>query len=101
MGREGARGGRGALAGRPLAARAVPRTPPEIAGYEVTGSCLPAHEVGGDFYDWYAVGDALQLVLGDVMGKGLPAAESNADWHHKNKLTDSELEDIRVAVGDF
>jgi serine phosphatase RsbU (regulator of sigma subunit) len=51
-----------------------PRTPPEIAGYEVTGSCLPAHEVGGDFYDWYAVGDALQLVLGDVMGKGLPAA---------------------------
>jgi transketolase len=46
-------------------------------------------------------GKPTAIICHTVKGKGLPAAESNADWHHKNKLTDSELEDIRVAVGDF
>ena len=46
-------------------------------------------------------GKPTAIICHTVKGKGLPAAESNADWHHKNKLTDSELDDIRVAVGDF
>ena len=46
-------------------------------------------------------GSPTAIICHTVKGKGLPAAESNADWHHKNKLTDSELDAIRVAVGDF
>ena len=46
-------------------------------------------------------GKPTAIICHTVKGKGLPAAESNADWHHKNKLTDSELEAMRVAVGDF
>jgi transketolase len=46
-------------------------------------------------------GKPTAIICHTVKGKGLPAAESNADWHHKNKLTESELDDIRVAVGDF
>ena len=46
-------------------------------------------------------GKPTAIICHTVKGKGLPAAESNADWHHKNKLTDSELDAIRVAVGDF
>jgi len=42
---------------------------------EVFGSNIPAYEVGGDFYDCQPVGgDALLLALGDVSGKGVPAA---------------------------
>jgi transketolase len=41
------------------------------------------------------------IICHTVKGKGLPAAESNADWHHKNKLTNDELDAIRVAVGEI
>lgn len=46
-------------------------------------------------------GKPTAIICHTVKGKGLPVAEFNADWHHKNKLTDSELDAIRVAVGDI
>lgn len=54
--------------------RLLPRSAPDLPGYQVAGRCTPAHDVGGDFYDWYHVGDRVQLVLADVMGKGVGAA---------------------------
>jgi serine phosphatase RsbU (regulator of sigma subunit) len=54
--------------------RLLPRRSPDLAGYEVAGRGLPARDVGGDFFDWYLAGPDLQLVLADVMGKGLGAA---------------------------
>jgi len=54
--------------------RLLPRSAPAVPGYEVAGRCRPARQVGGDFFDWYAVGDQLQLVVCDVMGKGVAAA---------------------------
>jgi hypothetical protein len=37
--------------------------------------CIPAHQVGGDLYDVFETDDGeFALVLGDVSGKGLPAA---------------------------
>lgn len=45
---------------------------PEIA---LAGSMEPAREVGGDFFDFFYVDDNhLALVVGDVSGKGIPAA---------------------------
>lgn len=35
------------------------------------------------------------LICHTVKGKGLPLAENNPDWHHKNKLTDAELAEVR------
>ncbi len=52
----------------------LPRTVPDLPGYEVAGICLPATAVGGDFYDWYPAADGFQVVIADVMGKGIPAA---------------------------
>jgi len=37
--------------------RLLPDCPPEIAGLSIAGSCTPAREVGGDFFDYYALDD--------------------------------------------
>jgi sigma-B regulation protein RsbU (phosphoserine phosphatase) len=52
----------------------LPRQTPSLAGFELAASCIPAREVGGDFYDWRLYDSSLSLSLGDVMGKGIPAA---------------------------
>ncbi|MBO1351341.1 MAG: SpoIIE family protein phosphatase [Hormoscilla sp. GUM202] len=48
---------------------------PEIEGVKVQACCYPAREVGGDFFEVYVQpqGD-LWVAVGDVSGKGVPAA---------------------------
>jgi serine phosphatase RsbU (regulator of sigma subunit) len=58
----------------------LPTSAPDIAGVEVAGRVQPAREAGGDYFDWFVVNDPngggkrLEVVLGDVMGKGLAAS---------------------------
>ncbi|MET0590840.1 MAG: SpoIIE family protein phosphatase [Naasia sp.] len=52
----------------------LPRSVPDIAGYDLAGDCLATRGVSGDFYDWYPVENGLTLTLADVMGKGSGAA---------------------------
>ena len=55
----------------------LPPADPQIPGFELAARCVPAGEgeVGGDFYDWQLLHPSmLSLVVGDVMGKGMPAA---------------------------
>ncbi len=53
----------------------LPHGLPEIAGVEFAVASLPATEVGGDFYDFIPLDDDhLGIVVGDVAGKGIPAA---------------------------
>jgi len=48
---------------------------PERRDFEIFAEMLPAREVGGDFYDFFLIDDNhLALVIGDVSGKGVPAA---------------------------
>ncbi len=52
-----------------------PSHAPDLAGFEITGLCLPCQEVGGDWYDYIPLQDGrLALVLADVSGKGMAAA---------------------------
>lgn len=60
--------------GRELQRRLQPRPLPDLPGWDVAGLCLQAGAVGGDIYDWQLIGDQVQLLLADVMGKGLSAA---------------------------
>jgi serine phosphatase RsbU (regulator of sigma subunit) len=53
----------------------LPREAPVLPGFELAARCVAAREVGGDFYDWYSPAEGmLNLSLGDVTGKGIPAA---------------------------
>lgn len=52
----------------------MPRTSPNIPGYEVAGACVPSGSLSGDFFDWQRMPDGLALTVADVMGKGVGAA---------------------------
>jgi serine phosphatase RsbU (regulator of sigma subunit) len=55
--------------------RLLPDEIPIVKGYAIAALCEPAKEVGGDYYDFIKIGeDKIGLVIGDVTGKGLPAA---------------------------
>lgn len=53
----------------------LPKKAPDIPGYEAAGTSIPARDVGGDYYDFIpTVDNRIALCLGDVSGKGVPAA---------------------------
>jgi len=53
----------------------LPGEPPKIPGMEFCAWYKAALQVGGDFYDFIPLpNDRLGLVVGDVAGKGMPAA---------------------------
>lgn len=55
--------------------RLLPSAAPEIPGYEIAGYNAPCRTVGGDYFDYFRYPDGrIALVVGDVSGKGMPAA---------------------------
>lgn len=53
----------------------LPQTLPVVEGYEFFSHYSPAQTVGGDYYDFITLpGGRVAVVLGDVAGKGVPAA---------------------------
>lgn len=50
----------------------LPEGPPQLPWVDLAGVSLPATEVGGDYYDYFVLGDdALAIVSGDVAGHGM------------------------------
>lgn len=70
--------------GAEIQAQLLPDHCPVIQGVELAARCRPAYLVGGDYYDFIPTLPQLQgrgreqgrwaLVMGDVMGKGVPAS---------------------------
>jgi sigma-B regulation protein RsbU (phosphoserine phosphatase) len=60
---------------RELQFRLLPETPPKLANLEVSAKFVPARAIGGDLYDFipYSL-SRMGIVIGDVSGKGAPAA---------------------------
>jgi ligand-binding sensor domain-containing protein/serine phosphatase RsbU (regulator of sigma subunit) len=52
----------------------LPKESPQMAGYEIAGTSLPAKEVSGDFYTYLSLGENTGFVLADVTGKSVKAA---------------------------
>ena len=63
---------------RAIQTSALPRIFPPFPGrteFELFASMDPAKEVGGDFYDFFLIGERkLGFLIADVSGKGIPAA---------------------------
>jgi PAS domain S-box-containing protein len=53
----------------------LPKSSPDIPGYDMTAVNIAAKEVGGDYFDFIEASDNnLIFCLGDVSGKGMPAS---------------------------
>jgi sigma-B regulation protein RsbU (phosphoserine phosphatase) len=60
---------------RQIQRQMLPTVFPQVPGLELYATTVPSRWVGGDFYDAVHVGpQTLGLLLGDVSGKGIPAA---------------------------
>lgn len=67
---------------RDVQARLFPERPPALAHGELAAHCVQARSVGGDYYDFLALGPGqVGLVLADVSGKGVHAALRMAHLH--------------------
>jgi serine phosphatase RsbU (regulator of sigma subunit) len=56
-------------------ARLFPQRLPPMRTLDYAGACVQTRRVGGDYYDFLDLGqDRLGLVIGDIAGKGMPAA---------------------------
>ena len=71
----------------------LPKVMPKIPGYEVIGWNRPARQAGGDFFDFQGLGDGgWGLVVGDVVGKGMPAALLVSTLHSALRLLLDQME---------
>ena len=54
---------------------------PDRSDLDIYGSLVPAREVGGDMFDFFIRDEKLFFCIGDVSGKGVPAAMLMASTH--------------------
>lgn len=60
---------------RQIQLASLPQFTPDVCGLDVSGISIPAHEVGGDYFDYLNEnGHRLTVMVGDVSGKGTSAA---------------------------
>ena len=66
----------------------LPTGAPSVAGYSLAGWNRPARHSGGDYYDFFSLdhGREWGIVLGDVSGKGVPAALLVSTLHSSLRL---------------
>ena len=60
---------------RDIQEKLLPDEMPQFPGFEITGTNLPSLQVGGDYFDFIEMETGhLGIAIGDVCGKGIPAA---------------------------
>ncbi len=63
------------LRARQIQESMLPRGLPALEGFDIGARMVPARAVGGDFFDFIQVDpETLAVAVGDVSGKGVPAA---------------------------
>ena len=52
----------------------MPKESPRVAGLQIASRCLPATQIGGDFFQYFHQGDRLSISTADVTDHGMEAA---------------------------
>ncbi len=78
----------------------LPKRAPQPVGYEFAAHYEAAQEVGGDYYDFIPLpGPRFGIMLGDVAGKGVPAALLMAKVSSDARFCMLTEPDLAIAVG--
>ena len=57
-----------------------PSSAPNLPGYDIAGLCVPATATGGDYFDYFPIGDRyFGMAIGDASGHGLGPAMVMSD----------------------
>ena len=60
---------------REIQLKLLPDSTPDVSGFEISATNISAKSVGGDYYDFISLHDKkLGFCIGDITGKGMPAA---------------------------
>ncbi len=82
----------------------LPKTMPEIAGYEFGGAFMPTDQTGGDLYDFVPLDDhRLFLLMGDATGHGIGPALSATQVRAMLRVAirlNSSLDDAFIHIND-
>lgn len=76
----------------------IPNTFPERSDIDLYGYLKPAKSIGGDLYDYFIRDDKLFFCIGDVSGKGIPAALLMAATHYMFRITSGRENDPKRIV---
>ena len=84
---------------REVQARLLPQALPSLRHLELAARCIQARSVGGDYYDFLALGgDQTGFVIADVSGKGVHAAlrMANLHAHVRSQAASAPQDPLRV-----
>ncbi|MFQ6108625.1 MAG: SpoIIE family protein phosphatase [Candidatus Aminicenantales bacterium] len=83
----------------------LPKGTPSCDNFEIAGSNIPCHQVGGDYYDFIDIdSDRLGIVIADVSGKGVSASLLMASLRaalHSEIHPDYSPEEMAKKLNDF
>ncbi|HEU4365036.1 MAG TPA: SpoIIE family protein phosphatase [Candidatus Krumholzibacteria bacterium] len=94
------------LLARDIQQALLPETPPRLHDIEIQGRMVSSTEVGGDYFDYFPLdADRVVVAIGDVSGKGVPAAMLMASLQavFKNRAIKGELPpgELNRELNDF
>jgi serine phosphatase RsbU (regulator of sigma subunit) len=70
------------LGAKRIQQRLLPRSDPNLPGFDIAGASYPARLAGGDLFDFLAFPDgSLAIIIGDVCGHGMRSALVMAQTH--------------------
>ncbi|MBR5107017.1 MAG: SpoIIE family protein phosphatase [Bacteroidales bacterium] len=79
----------------------LPKASLDRSNLTVQGSLTPAKEVGGDLFDYFVRDEKLFFCIGDVCGKGVPAAMVMAVVHSLLRMLSEEEEAPARIIGEL
>lgn len=90
---------------REVQTQLLPQDIPKSDSLKLSASCLPAQRVGGDYYDFIRNPGSMDLVIGDIAGKGISAALLMASTlatirHTLNEKNNRDQVERMVAVAE-
>lgn len=80
--------------------RLLPSTPPSVPGLDIAGKTTACRTVGGDYYDFLVFPDQrVGMLVGDVAGKGMPAALLMSSLQARVQVLFEEADDLARKIG--